>query len=105
LDSLYGNFGKGCPEEFVTTAEKTLRTCRQLGYLYLDRVVNAARSTITVPEWEKFELSDLVEWDAGLGRWRIRSHEPPIDDVLVQLTQGAVQDLAHYGAQQLGRRA
>jgi len=123
LNSLYTRFGAENPEQFLSLAEKGIRTCRKLGYLYLDRVVDGKRRSILVPEWESLTLGELVEWDAGQKGWRVRRHQrgmvaswqvgyegyemrwqcDKVEDVLVQLTQGRLGGWHSMRRKTLGR--
>jgi hypothetical protein len=96
LDYLYLRFRYQSPLELLEEAQKVLRTCRRLGYLYVELQNADRRRFITVSEWETLSLSDLVRWDDAEERWKVRQQEPPADDVLIQLTQGAVRDLKLY---------
>ena len=119
LDALYASFGAGKPEHFLSFAEKGLRICWKLGYLYLDRVVDGTRRSILVPEWERLALGEVVVWDAGRNGWQLRRHQrgmvsswtagwvecemrwqhDEVEDVLVHLTQGGIKALALYEKQ------
>ena len=121
LDSLYASFATGSPERFLPLAEKGLRTCWKLGYLYLDRVVDGTRRSILVPEWKTLAFGEIVLWDAEHDRWQVRRNQRGlvaslkagcdeyemrwqqhvVEDIVVQLTQGAVRALALY---EIGQR-
>ena len=94
LDSLYAHSGSESPESFLTAAEKALRKCCRLGYLGLDRVSKGERRWFTIQELEDLSLGDLVWWNSEVERWEGRWSELQIDGLLIQLTRGAVQDLA-----------
>jgi len=94
LDSLYAHSGTESPDSFLAAAERALRKCCRLGYLGLDRVSNGERRWFTVQEVENLSLGDLVWWNSEVGRWDGRWSELEIDGLLIQLTRGAVEDLA-----------
>jgi len=96
LDYLYLRFRYQSPFELLKEAQKVLRTCWRLGYLYVELRNADRRRFITVSEWETLSLSDLVRWDDAEESWKVRQQEPLVDDVLIQLTQGAVRDLKLY---------
>ena len=94
LDSLYAHSGIESPDSFLAAAERALRTCTRLGYLSLERVSHGERMWFTVQEWEALSLGDLVWWNREVGRWDGRWSELQIDGLLIQITRGAVEDLA-----------
>ena len=124
LDSLYTSIGTGNPEQFILFAEKGLQTCRNLGYLYLEIVVNGTRQYTLAWGWERQPLSEVVDWDTDREEWQMRRgklavvagrgcdreggemrcQQVVVEDILVQLSQGGVRALALYETQNRGRR-
>jgi hypothetical protein len=79
--------------------EKSLLSLLRLGDLYLERQYDTDRRPMTVDEWKGFSLRNFVEWDSHGQRWKVSPGHAGAEDIFVQLSQGAVNDLRAYEAQ------
>lgn len=83
-------------DKFLDKVETALIKIRRHGYLYIDRLIDKDRYTLKVEEWKEFSLRDFVVWDRETELYKLNKAKSEIDDVLIQLSQGGVDDLALY---------
>jgi hypothetical protein len=92
------------PAKLLEQVERAVLKCRRLGYLYLQLLSLDKRKDVPIWEWSGPTLSTFISWDEAERRWQIHGREQPVEDILIQLTQGAVNDLRRYQQQASSRR-
>jgi hypothetical protein len=99
LDCLWREFPRVSREDFVEEVGKALLKLHRLGDLYLERQFGVERRIVKVDEWEDFSLQHFVVWDSSTQQWAVSERQGGADDILVQLSQGGVDDLRLYELQ------
>lgn len=102
LDHLWDQFPNESREVFIGEVGKSLLKLHRLGDLSLERQYSTNRRPMTVDEWDGFSLLNFVEWDSNAQRWTVRPRQPGVEDFLVQISQGGINDLRLYEAQARG---
>lgn len=99
LDHLWHLFPRTSREAFIDEVGKNLIKLHRLGDFYLARQYGVDRLTVTVNEWDDFSLRNFVGWDRASQQWAVSKRQEEVDDILIQLLQGGINDLKLYGIQ------
>jgi|GEM_PF-2919997 len=99
LDHLWAQFPATSRETFIDEVGKSLLKLWRLGDLYLERQYDTDRRPLTVAERVGFSLLNFVEWDGDAQQWKISPGQSGVEEIFVQLSQGGINDLRLYEAQ------
>src|SRR5688500_11247140 len=81
------------PDKLLQKIERDIRVLeRQVG-LYFYWQLDAEEKSVLWTERTAMQFKDLFRWNETANQWEVQPKEPPFSDLIVQLTQGAVEVL------------
>ena len=101
LNHLQGIYNDVPPVRLLGQVDKAIRTCSRLGYLYLKLLSSRREMTVPVWEWRRPTLATFIGWDEAGRCWVVYEGKQQIEDLVIQLTKGGVNDLTLYRQQRL----
>ena len=94
LKHLQSRYSDLSPAMLFEQVEKTLLKFR--GYWHLKLLIEGEQRNVPIWQLNCPWLDQFIYWDEVERHWVIRKQVAPVEDVMIQLTQGAVKDLRLY---------
>lgn len=81
------------PEKLLQRIERDIRVLERQAGLYFYWQLDAEEKSVLWTERTTMQFKDLFRWSETANQWEVQPKEPPFTDLIVQLTQGAVEVL------------
>lgn len=81
------------PDKLLQRIERDIRVLERQAGLYFYWQLDAEEKSVLWTERTTMQFKDLFRWNETANQWEVQPKEPPFTDLIVQLTQGAVEVL------------
>jgi hypothetical protein len=97
LDRLQQIFPEQPPELFLKEVQRALQVLWRMGCFYLSSQHGESLKTIKVHEMDEFDLRHIVQRNPLNMHWELILQEPPLDNIILELTNGGAEVLSLIG--------
>ena len=93
LETLATKFPAESPSSLLQRVEREIGVLERVVGLYFFWQFGADEEPVLWTDRTTMRFEDHVRWNETTNRWEMQPREPPVTDLIVQLTQGGVEAL------------